>query len=508
MRAQYWMLCLVLMLPCMSLATPADYDAQALRAIQVARAGLADTVVWLDRQQDLFPSRDDDAPAFPDRKRRLALWQAWQGFLDRILVLDRLVGTTFADWHEARGPAARDAAFRTAYAAFLAQYRTALDFISVAERNPAMHALLNEPVPELGLPARSYARLKFRFLNLLRGAEFARLDALYALAGDDPDLPLTVALQADRLALWQAGRGTGPALTAENAVQIVQDIVHAGWFPVQKSVSEWLGDTRVSRRGRALISVAQLDELLPVLQPGDVLLVRREWYLSNIGLPGFWPHAALYIGTPAERAAFFDDPAVHAWVREQGEASGDLESLLRSVASGQAAKTTSLPEDHHAARIVEAISEGVSFTSLEHAGAGDSLVVLRPRLPRAARARAVARAFQYAGRPYDFDFDFRTDAALVCTELVAKAYADDDALPGLRFPVQEVLGRPVTPANLIARQFDADFGTDRQQFDLVAFLDGQESEGRAIPAGLETFRRSWRRPKWHVLIQNTPLSGG
>jgi len=67
-------------------------------------------------------------------------------------------GESLAAYCSARGDA-RPAAFRLAYAAFFAQYRQALDFIAVAERNPAMLTMLNEPVPELGLPERTYARL-------------------------------------------------------------------------------------------------------------------------------------------------------------------------------------------------------------------------------------------------------------------------------------------------------------------------------------------------------------
>jgi hypothetical protein len=100
------------------------------------------------------------------------------------------------------------------------------------------------------------------------------------------------------------------------------------------------------------------------------------------------------------------------------------------------------------------------------------------------------------------------DSALVCTELVSRAYEGGGEPPGLELPSVEMLGRPVTPANLIVRRFDVDFGGEHQQFDLVAFLDGQQAAGNAVPAGLNTFRRSWRRPKWQVLVQNSPLSWG
>ena len=79
--------------------------------------------------------------------------------------------------------------------------------------------------------------------------------------------------------------------------------------------------------------------------------------------------------------------------------------------------------------------------------------------------------------------------------------------PGLRLALEEILGRTAIPANAIARQFDAQFGTPDAQFDFVAFLDGQEKAGVAVEAGVEEFRKSWRRPKWHVLVQD-PADGG
>lgn len=82
------------------------------------------------------------------------------------------------------------------------------------------------------------------------------------------------------------------------------------------------------------------------------------------------------------------------------------------------------------------MSEGVVFTSLEHSAPADALAVLRPRLPARGKAAALVRAFGYAGRPYDYDFDFQTDAALV----VHRA-----RLQGLRArprPPRPPLGRP------------------------------------------------------------------
>jgi hypothetical protein len=162
------------------------------------------------------------------------------------------------------------------------------------------------------------------------------------------------------------------------------------------------------------------------------------------------------------------------------------------------------PQEHeHLPRVVEAISEGVSLTTLEHSADCDALAVLRPRLPKPEQALAVLRAFQYHGRPYDFDFDFATDSELVCTEVVFKAYEPGAATRGLRLPLVEMLGRKVMPANEIIRQLDAQWGTAEQQFEVVVFLDGHELKG-AVERGAAELRASWRRPKWHIVTQNLP----
>jgi hypothetical protein len=470
-----------------------------MRAVQVQCRGLRSVISYVESRLDLFPANRPKASRLLRREEKEIAWNTWQRFLDYIVALDS-IEKYHAQFYRLKGEA-KEQSFLVGYAAMLAKYRAAMEFIERAEHNPELDKVLNDPVPELGLPAGTYAKLKFKYLNVATGTEFAAREVLVKTFSGDRQPELRKSIRSDADYIWRVGKGRGEALTAKNALKVVQNGAQSAWMPVQQGVSEWMGDTKVYRPDRSLISQAQIKEVQAKLLPGDVLLERREWYMSNIGLPGFWSHAALYLGTPEERRAFFADADTQAWVRRQGELSGDLEGLLQTRYPKAYDASLKPQEEHHAVRVMEAISEGVSFTTLEHSADCDSLVVLRPKLAKTEKAQALVRAFHYAGRPYDFNFDFATDSELVCTELVYKAYEAAAGFRGLRFPLVEMLGRKVTPANEIARQFDAQCGTPEEQFELVIFLDGQERRTKAVEASLATFRESWRRPKWHVFVQ-------
>ncbi|HEX2059315.1 MAG TPA: YiiX/YebB-like N1pC/P60 family cysteine hydrolase [Thermoanaerobaculia bacterium] len=462
---------LLALMPLSAHAARADADA---RAVEIYRAGLEAAAAEM---RALGSDRRELLSA--EEKQRVR--NTWSAFLDYLLALDSI-----GAYHREQKS---EPSLVITYSAFLAQYRGALAMIDAAEKLPGADAVLNEDVAGIGLPAGSYARVKFRWLNVVRATEFAALDSLYRVRGGTSLPKLRALIDTDARAVLAAGRGKGPVQTARNALKIAGSTAFTAWFPVQKGVAEWMGDTRLARPERALVSHAQIAALVPRLQPGDVLLERREWYLSNVGLPGFWPHTALFVGDAASRARYFDDPEVKAWVRAQGRADGDFEAFLRERYPAAYARSRNT-------QIIEAISEGVSFTTIEHSAAADSLAVLRPRASKRDKARAIARAFGYVGRPYDFDFDFHTDSALVCSEVLYKAYEGS-----VTFPLSTTMSRLNTPPNEIVREFDATFGTDRQQFDLIAFLDGHERDRAARPAGVSEFRASWKRPKWHVVTQ-------
>jgi len=156
------------------------------------------------------------------------------------------------------------------------------------------------------------------------------------------------------------------------------------------------------------------DRLDALLHPGDVLITRHERALTNLFLPGFWPHAALYIGSEDDRRHMnvtLDEDRATRW-------SGDR-------------------------RVLEALKDGVLFRPLEQTLAVDAVAVIRPQLDQADLARGLSRIAEHEGKLYNFDFDFFRSDRLVCTEVVYRAF---DGLGPIRIPLQDRSGRPTLSA--------------------------------------------------------------
>ncbi|MEJ2422741.1 MAG: YiiX/YebB-like N1pC/P60 family cysteine hydrolase [Acidobacteriota bacterium] len=467
------------------------------------RNRLAAFVGCADDCHALTPPAAPHNPYSMPRKSKERWWALWQGALDCTLALDGAV-SQHAQWIRMRQGVRRAVAFRLFLAAFQAQYRFALGFIAAVEQEPRLDPVLNDAVPEMGLPAGTYDAYKFRFLNVGRGTEFALLQAVAPTFGLGRNRALMDVIREDAEALWGMGRGQGTKLTARNALAVLRKSAVQAWFPIQRGVSLQLSRMRLPVRDGWLIRPEQVEALVGRLQPGDILLQRREWAFTNLGLPGFWTHSALYIGTPEERKVLGTDPETRDWLRREMKQDGDLECCLSGSYGDSYAQCLGKLEDGHAVRIIEALGPGVILNSLQTSCECDGLAVLRPRLRPVEKAAAVVRAFHYLGRPYDFQFNFATDSAVVCSELVAKGYEPAGGLKGLVMPVMEIAGHTVTPPNTFARLYDEQAGSSERQFDLVVFLDGNEGAGRASEAGPEEFRESWKRPKWHVFGQLSP----
>jgi hypothetical protein len=474
-------------------------DGDPAGQITYLRRFFAETVAYARSREDLFP-RSAPQMSIPPRAAKEEIWGIWQRVLDLVLGLDRLADA-YARWPWRRNRLAREHDLTHFAAAYLAQCRYVLDFIALAERWPVLDAVLNDRVPEMGLAPGNYDALKLRFLNAARGTEFALLAGAFATLSTRAAPQLQQSTAEDSAALWAKGVHEGPVLTARNVLSVMRKAALQSWFPVQKRASLTLSHLRLPVREGWHIAPRQALSLVRRLEPGDILLERREWAFTNLGLPGFWTHAALYIGTPEEREAFASSPDVRRWVRAEGGADGQFEEALAAWCPASYEQACGESSEGSRVRVVEALGQGVLLTSLEGSAACDGLAVLRPRVPPASRAAAIARALRFVGRPYDFAFNFASDSAMVCSELVLKVYEPRNGLAGLRLPLREIAGHRVVPANEFARTFDAEAGRRDAQFALVLFLDGDERRGRAVEADEAAFRASWRRPKWHVLSQ-------
>lgn len=145
--------------------------------------------------------------------------------------------------------------------------------------------------------------------------------------------------------------------------------------------------------------------------------------------------------------------------------------------------------------MIEAIRPGVVFQSLETSARCDYLGVIRPNLGKAGKFKALMGAFAHYSKPYDLNFDFTTDNALVCSELVYKAYRSGGTLP---LEPEIINGRLLLPPNRLAEQAVSELGAD-QAFSFVLFLDAVEKSDEVVERDAKTFKESWQRPKWDVM---------
>jgi uncharacterized protein YycO len=185
-----------------------------------------------------------------------------------------------------------------------------------------------------------------------------------------------------------------------------------------------------------------VDSIAAFLQPGDVIITRHAKALTNLFMPGFWPHAALYVGPQVRR-----DPEMC---------------------------------------VLEARKDGVLFRALRDTLSVDAFVVLRPNLSAESIGKAIARAFMHEGKMYNFDFDFFNSDRVVCTELVYRSY---DGLEDLHIPLVDHAGRRVLSAEQLL-----DFALDTQAFTPAAIfgVEGCEDEvlyGEPVPNALLTSYR-------------------
>ncbi|MDF7808947.1 YiiX/YebB-like N1pC/P60 family cysteine hydrolase [Pontiellaceae bacterium B12219] len=372
-------------------------------------------------------------------------------------------------------------AFLLAYMAIITQYNTCLHIVDLVGDNAFMETLLNEEGE--GIPPDSYFFMKQRLTHPNVVLRLNAAAAYYELVKKDItwDQSVVADFESRRKNFFQSLEANA-AIFIENPLSILERAAFETLLPVQKKVAVQMSYIRTTDRDY-LITPELLAEHQPKLQPGDILIQRRNWHMTNIGIPGFWPHVALYVGTPDELKAYFSDLGF--------QPLETIKALYPDVF--QTLETSD--EDGFPMRVIEAIRPGVVFQSLETSAHCDYLAVIRPNLGKISTFKALLGAFANVGKPYDLNFDFTTDNELVCSELVYKAYRAGGSLP---LKPEVISGRRLLPPNRLAEQAVASLGPDGA-FSFVLFLDAVEKTDEVKLGDVAAFKESWQRPKWDVL---------
>lgn len=439
----------------------------------------------LDRLQADVEKLDLEIAAAMRREGRTHLTQGeddrvrWHfvTFLSYRAALLRMVAI-YSGFESAPTPELKARCFLTGYAAAAVVFDASLAVVTRYHDRPDLRAKLNEADAAWDLEPRMFEALYYAVADERHKElfdEFAQYFDHRRLDWRERRL-----LPPDQLA-WIERRikeatdrihkspfGSTGAFVSRILNQVRQDS-YSPVYKVQSMVSTMIGDIRISSRA-PLITPELIKETAPKLEPGDILIERRNWFLSNAFLPGFWPHGALYVGTPEDLKAL--GIADHPVVREKW------------------AEYTTPDHEGHPPAVIEAMSEGVLFTSLEHSIHCDYLAVFRPRLTKEQKAEAIVNGFRHQGKPYDFEFDFETTDKIVCTEVIYRSYGDS-----LKFPLVTIMGRKTLPALEMVRMFRDQLGTPQQQLDLVLFLDVRQGETKPYSAGIKELCESVDRPR-------------
>jgi uncharacterized protein YycO len=326
------------------------------------------------------------------------------------------------DFAEIADQRVSDQSFLLAYGSGLTLYRNAVMFVVLFKDNDEARRKLNEADASMRVPAGMFDEMYANITNAsnvqlvvdgvgeyhdrrqrLAGSSLldaAAVDRLLArLDKNEKELEGAYALLAEgkRDLLWTNIRSDikGPAYHAQSFISMMVSHVK----------------TPLAAEGLSPESIQR--DVQPSLKPGDILLTRRDGYLSNTFLPGHWGHAALYVGTPADLAKL--------------GGTADLSAVLKMLDRKD--------DDGLPVTVVEAIGEGVRPSSLEHALNANLLGIIRPKVDDEGKRVAIVRATKLLGTPYDFSFDLSSQDKIICTELVYRAYA-----PHLEVPFEEVMG--------------------------------------------------------------------
>lgn len=298
-------------------------------------------------------------------------------------------------------------AFIVGFSAAAMLVRSASFIVDLAEGNPVVCKKLDEEECRYGIQAKSYtqiyknlssSRRMWRFHEAMMFYDTHRVD-IAELNGDPVVGELVTLLHHEEEFLqyrkrdyikrkWNYRLHAFKRRHLSGYDQVMFHLLKLSGSAIAEMKQPFIKPAGSSKRVTANV----ISTIQPQLKAGDIFITRHDDAMSNLFLPGFWPHAALYIGTQAEREAL----GVSLHETDGRDLSG-----------------------YH---FLESKKDGVLFRPIEETLAVDAFTILRPLLTPEQITEALHNAFSHEGKLYDFMFDFSQSNRLACTALVYRAF--------------------------------------------------------------------------------------
>jgi len=326
----------------------------------------------------------------------------------------------------------RGDAIQLSLAAALLLYDNYLLTASLYDQDTKLRRVLNQPDRGYALPRHSLTEVKLSFMSpenrdrILAAIRYYRAEVEPSLGQENSAERAYLAqliAQSPSYAALKNNRMPSSLLDALGAMQVFSvDLLGRMSREGLNLFSMLFGNTVglvETRKGRLYRQPGVEKTLAAGLEPGDILLEKTPFRLTDLMIPGYWGHAAIWVGSEQELRALgvWNHPAVRPHHRD--------------IRQGK--------------RIVEALRPGVVLNPLSHFLNVDDLAVLRPRdADRSVQAARVVRAFRQLGKAYDFNFDVESTDRIVCSELIYQVYTE------MSWPTSKQLGRATISPDQVA----------------------------------------------------------
>lgn len=157
-------------------------------------------------------------------------------------------------------------------------------------------------------------------------------------------------------------------------------------------VSNFMG-IFASRKGRLVNNKEFINNSLGLLQPLDVVLEKTPFRFTDKFIPGYWGHAAIYIGNEIQlkELGIWNHPFVVKYHKEIIQGKIIVEALRTKVACNTL-KNFSNIDDYAQLRLIK-----------------------EPTLDK--KREMIVRVFAQIGKKYDFGYDVESSKKIICSEL-------------------------------------------------------------------------------------------